>query len=111
MPQSIGVDIEKISRFSKKKFLKNKSFYNKIFTNNEIDYCLKKIDPYPHFTVRFCAKEATKKALNNKKIVLKEIEVIIKNNKPILNLPKSLSGVVTLSHTEDYAIAFVLLDT
>ena len=45
--QSIGTDIEEVSRFRNKKFYENKSFYKKIFTDDEIDYCLGKIDPYP----------------------------------------------------------------
>ena len=65
--QSIGTDIEEVSRFRNKKYSENKSFYKKIFTDDEIDYCLGKIDPYPHFTARFCAKEATIKALKNEK--------------------------------------------
>ena len=109
LPTGIGVDIEDVSRFSSKKYEQKKSFYTKIFTNQEIDYCLKKRNPYPHFTARFCAKEAAIKALNNKKIRLSDIEIIVKNNRPILNLPKGRKGFVSLSHTEKYAIAFVML--
>lgn len=108
-PTAIGVDIEDVSRFSSKKYEQKKSFYTKIFTKQEIDYCLKKSNPYPHFTARFCAKEATIKALKNKKIKLFEIEITVKNNEPILNLPKGKKGFVSISHTEKYAIAFVML--
>jgi len=108
-PTAIGVDIEDVSRFSSKKYEQKKSFYTKIFTKQEIDYCLKKSNPYPHFTARFCAKEATIKALKNKKIKLFEIEITVKNNEPILNLPKARKGFISLSHTEKYAIAFVML--
>ena len=107
--QSIGVDIEEISRFSKNKYKKRKSFYEKIFTPKEIDYCLSKLNPYPHFTARFCAKEAVLKALQNQKIMLSDIEIIMKDNKPLLKLPNGHCGLVSLSHTEKYAIAFVIL--
>ena len=89
--------------------LKDKKF--EIFiTDDEIDYCLGKIDPYPHFTARFCAKEATIKALKNEKYLLKNIEIKLNNNKPILILPKLISSSVSLSHTGNYAIAFVILN-
>ena len=105
----IGIDLEEIYRFSKKKYETNTSFYKKIFTSREIEYCLSKSNPYPHFTVRFCAKEAAYKALNNKKIQFSDIEVKIKNNKPILNLPNGKQGILSMSHTSKYAIAIVML--
>jgi len=108
--QSIGTDIEEVSKFRNKKYSENISFYKKIFTDDEINYCLEKVDPYPHFTARFCAKEATIKALENEKYLLNEIEIKLKNNKPILVLPQSISSMISLSHTENYAIAFVMLN-
>jgi len=105
----LGVDIEEISRFSKKPFIKNKTFYKKIFTEDEIKYCLSKSNPYPHFTVRFCAKEATIKALKNKKFALNKISIEIKNNIPFLKINQKRIGKVSLSHTENIGIAIVLL--
>jgi len=104
----IGVDIEDISRFSKIKYETNKNFYKKIFTKNEIEYCIKYKDPYPHFTVRFCAKEAAVKALN-KKIRLADIEIKIVNKKPMMTIPHHKHCLVSLSHTNKLAIAFVLI--
>ncbi len=107
---TIGVDIENISRFSKLNYKNRLTFYEKIFTINEIEYCLSKSNPYPHFTARFCAKEATIKALSNKKINIKDIEIIIKNSKPILKILNKISGTVSLSHTNEYAVAVVLIN-
>lgn len=107
--RSIGVDMEEISRFSHNKYENKKLFYEKIFSAEEIKYCLSKSNPYPHFAVRFCAKEAALKALKNKKIHLSDIEVIIKDKKPILNLPRGEHGLVSLSHTKKYALAFVVI--
>jgi len=109
MSPNIGIDIEETSRFSSKQYDMNKSFYQKIFTTQEIDYCLKKNNPYPHFTARFCAKEATIKALKNKIINFLDIDIVIKNNIPNLHLPKNLEGSVSISHTETYAIAIVMI--
>ena len=56
--KGIVVDIESISRFRMMPFVKHKNFYKRIFTEREIMYCLSKMNPYQHFAVRFCAKEA-----------------------------------------------------
>jgi len=105
---SIGVDIEEISRFSKRGYDTRKEFYDKIFTPDEIKYCLSKADPYPHFAVRFCAKEAAVKALNEK-IFLKNVEIKMIRQKPIIRLPGKKKGLVSLSHTKNYAVAFVMI--
>lgn len=109
MAISVGVDIENISNFSRNKYGNRRSFYEKIFSPSEIKYCLSKPNPYPHFTARFCAKEAAIKALGNDKILLSDIEICIKNKKPILRLHNRKKGIVSLSHTNDYAIAFVII--
>ena len=62
---SVGVDIEEISRFAFKTLEKDSAFLNRIFTKNELDYCIKKANPAPHLTARFCAKEAVVKAMSN----------------------------------------------
>jgi holo-[acyl-carrier protein] synthase len=105
---NIGIDIEEVERFSNMPYEQKKSFYEKIFSCDEIKYCLSKADPYPHFTVRFCAKEATIKALDTKKLNLSEIEVEIKGSKPILKLPFPHTASISLSHTKKFATAFVL---
>jgi holo-[acyl-carrier protein] synthase len=109
MIKSVGVDMEEISRFSKSKYNEKQSFYKKIFSPGEIKYCLSKKNPYPHFTVRFCAKEAVLKALKNKRLKMTEIEVVLKSNKPELRLPFPCNAVLSLSHTEKYAIAVVII--
>ncbi len=38
---NIGIDIINIEKFKKKEYVKNKKFYEKIFTSSEIKYCLK----------------------------------------------------------------------
>jgi len=104
----IGVDIEDISRFVKLNFNKNQSFYKKMFTDKEIEYCLKQASPYQHFAARFCAKEAFIKASNEKIKDYKSIEIILIKNKPMIKW-KGLKVLVSLSHEKDKAIATVLL--
>jgi len=106
---SIGIDIEEVTAFSNRKYEKKKSLYKKIFTPTEINYCLKKSNPYPHFTARFCVKEAAIKAMKNKRFKLTDIEIKIKRGKPILKLPNGERGIVSLSHTKKYATAVVIV--
>lgn len=107
----IGVDIEKIERFKNLPFRKNKNFYEKIFTEKEIEYCLKMADPYPHFAARFCAKEAAVKAVDRKTKDLRRIEVKNAiNGRPIVQV-EQLPGFIfhtSLTHTREYAAAVVI---
>ena len=108
---SIGVDIEDISRFEGKP----ERFYKRIFTENEIDYCLSFSKPQEHFAARFCAKEAVVKALSAlgiKDVNYNEIEVFHNENKcPQIRLLKDLKQNIlfelSLSHDKTKAIAFV----
>lgn len=110
---AIGVDIEDISRF------KNKSdkFYFRIFSKDEINYCLKFSKPESHFAVRFCAKEAVIKALSVLGIsaVLSDIEVYHdKNGCPQIRLNKIIDKKIrfqlSLTHDKSKAVAFVTAD-
>lgn len=104
----VGTDIEDIARFRKLSFDKNKAFYKKIFTKKEIDYCLKKSEPYQHFAVRFCAKEAFIKASNQEINDYRSIEIGLKKNKPFIKW-RGGEALLSLSHNKDKAIAFVVI--
>ncbi|GAG15114.1 unnamed protein product [marine sediment metagenome] len=120
----IGVDIESIQRFRNKPLVKNEKFYRRLFTPVEIEYCKTKKDPYPHFTARFCAKEALKKALPEtlspgwQNVEIRNDE---KGRPSVHFLPVSQSssehsaldkyGVqISLSHDNARAIAFVIIE-
>lgn len=112
--KGIGIDVEDISRFEKIDYNKKKNFYEKIFTDEEIKYCLKKTNPYPHFAVRFCAKEAFIKASSATMKDLKKIEVVLENNKPkivtsVVNDKKNQIHV-SMSHSEKTATAMVIIE-
>lgn len=108
----IGTDIVKVSRFKNMP----KGFVKKVFTPLEIKYCLSKSDPSQHFAARFAAKEAVIKALKQpKKIGFSNIEIFNNgDNSPSARLVhlggKNFSKdiCVSLSHTEDYAIAVAI---
>lgn len=110
---AIGVDIEDISRFDKKP----QEFLDKLFTPLEQEYCGSKANPANHFAARFCAKEATFKALSSigiNQFSLKEIEIYNEENGcpriRILNDNcKNIKFELSLSHDKTKAIAFVTI--
>lgn len=121
----IGIDLVEVKRI---KALLNKPNLGRIFTAQEIRYCRSKANPAESFAARFAAKEAFLKAIGTgwgtaQSPNLNEIEVQIRNSQfPIRNL--SLSGKakaicrklkvtrthLSLTHTNDYAIAVVILE-
>ena len=116
----IGTDIVSIPRL-KKTIISSQGdkFINRIFTENEINYCNNKVDSFIHFAGRFAAKEAITKALLSSEIIgsvnMKSIEIISgKNRKPEVNLIISselkFQCKVSISHTAEYAVAFALIE-
>lgn len=122
MIYGIGVDIIKTERIKKVIERWGDKFLKRVFTENEIKYCYKNKNPYCSLAVRFAAKEAFIKSLGTKKaILLSDIE--IRNNsdgKPFFEFKgkakeilkeKSINNVfLSLSHENDYAVAFVILE-
>ena len=107
----IGIDVVDVERFSSKQFSKNEDFYGKIFSNNEIQYCLKFKDPYPHFAGKFALKEAVIKAIN-KKIDFLDIETYHANDIPCVKLKNlsEYSSISSISHESNVAVAVFLIE-
>ena len=112
----IGTDIIEVDRIREliKKY--DQRFLNKVFTDNEIIYCMKRRDPSIHFAGKFSAKEAIKKAISSSycDILLPLNEINIKNDKkgrPFMENSKIDSKFIniSISHTNDYAISFAIL--
>lgn len=113
-----GVDIIEVSRIEKmlKEFEDN--FKNRVYTQNEINYCENsKVNMYQRYAVRFAAKEAVYKALNvlnNDEVNWKSIEILKdENERPYIKLYDGLQEYmekiqkidVSLSHINEMAIA------
>ena len=114
---SIGTDIVKVSRIKALIDQKEEKFLNKIFTKEEILYCNAYPNPEVHFSGKYAAKEAVKKALLSngliEKISLKNIKILNKDNKVpyvVINNLSNLNYNVSISHEEEYAIAFVVIE-
>lgn len=116
-----GVDIIEIYRIKESiENLKDK-FINRIFTQEEIEYCESKgKQKYQHYAARFSAKEAVFKAIsefidNKYNIDWKDIEVIDdENGRPRINLKNNenynIESIdISISHCKEYAVASVVL--
>ena len=106
----IGIDISNIEKFKNKPFKENENFYKKIFTEQEISYCLKFSNYYEKFAAKFALKEALIKSIN-KKIFFSEIETSYLDAKPkvqILNSHKNYKFLASLSHENNIAVAVVI---
>ncbi len=117
---SVGIDLVEVSkiRASHKRF--GRRFLAKVLTKEEMAYCRKKKNFYQSVSARFAAKEAFKKALSiywAEPISWQEVEVVEGKNKvPELKLSQRLTRILgnkqialSLSHTENFAIAIVLI--
>lgn len=110
----IGIDCVDICRFEG--IEANKKLLEKIFTKNEIEYCMSRTPHAQHFAVRFAAKEAVTKALAGYgiTIALNQIEISRdEHGRPSVQLlNRHNSGFVikiSLTHSHDVAIANVLI--
>jgi len=111
----IGIDITKVNRMEKAINRWGDNFIDKIFTTNEKQYCKNKINKSQCYAVRFAVKESFYKAKNHN-YGWKAIEIRTEE-KPVIKilnekLRSEMEGVkihISLSHTEDNAIAVVLL--
>ena len=108
---TIGIDIVDVKRFRKIPFKKMNDFYKKNFNSNEIKYCNKFKDPYPHFAGKFALKESFLKAIR-KPIPMKKINTKHGNlGEPIINCSsiKCKKIEASISHDKNYAIANVVI--
>ncbi len=115
MTESIGVDIIEIDRVAEIISEFGEKFLKKVFSDEEIRYCLSKAKPSQHFAARFAAKEAVIKALGTgfgKGIMLKDIEIRNDvNGKPkVFYKGNSTEKIlISISHCNHYVVAFALL--
>ncbi|WCL48740.1 holo-ACP synthase [Leptospira sp. GIMC2001] len=98
-------------------------FLNRVFTDQEKEYCLKKKDPVPHLAARFACKEAFIKALDcgsDFRFDMREIELVgsefgkkrlcINGKSMELFSSKGFSvSEASISHCDEYSTAVVLL--
>lgn len=122
MPFRVGTDILEIERFSKV-INRRPGIREKIFTQNELEYCDLRSRPSQHLAARFCAKEAFAKALGTgiKDFNMRDIEVLNgSSGKPKLIMSKRIIELfgpghildvdLSISHSDLFAIAVVIIE-
>lgn len=120
-----GTDIIECSRVERVFKRQKERFLNRVYTEDEQAYCLKMKNPIPHLAARFAAKEAVSKCFTTgigESLGWRSIEVTKgERDEPHIRLDekgrallKELGAddiLVSLSHTENYGLAFAVLVT
>lgn len=120
----IGVDIIEVKRIREMISRHGARFIRRVFTDGEVKYCRGRKRAAEHFAARFCAKEATVKALRigiRKGITWRDMDVVVGSlGQPEIRLAGGAAlraeelGVnhlhVSLTHTENYAAATVVAE-
>jgi holo-[acyl-carrier protein] synthase len=118
----IGLDATDIPRISSAIDRYGDRFLHRVFTDDEIAYCLRRRSPGPHFAGRFAVKEAAMKALgtgHSLGVMWRDIEVVRHGGPPQLQLHGGASrrfdalggrsSLVTITHSDALALAQVIL--
>ena len=104
----LGTDLIEVKRI--KAFAEKPGALERIFSEEEIAYCLARKNRYQHLAVRFAAKEAVYKALPFDGVAFKSISVTnLESGRPAVHVNDrrfdGLNILISLSHTEHYATA------
>ena len=123
MRSAIGIDIVEIKRLERVSKKWGRPFLKKVYTARELAYSQSKRYPAQHLAARFAAKEAIFKALGEVTrnfVGWKNVEILNDGyGKPAVHWhgeadkvrkKKKIRGaLVSLSHTENYAVATAML--
>ncbi len=103
----IGIDIVDIKRFKGAIERWGESFTHRLFTEDELEYCLKKKRPEEHLAARFAAKEAFFKAIGIREGIRRFRDITVMrtdDGAPVLKVPAlSSSTLLHLSISHDGA--------
>lgn len=119
----IGIDVVENQRIAEAIQRHGERFLERIFQPGETEYCRSTRNPYPHYAARFAAKEAVSKAFGTGfagQVSWRDIEIRRKvTGEPFVVLHNGAAALaeqlgvhtvlVSLSHSEGYAVANALL--
>lgn len=107
----VGVDLAEVGKFARRPYGKNRVFYEKIFSQGEISYCLSKSQPAQRFAGYFAAKEAVVKALGWTIFDMRSIAISHDESgapRAMLLGKRKAKVLVSLTHQGRYAAAVVV---
>jgi holo-[acyl-carrier protein] synthase len=118
----LGIDATDIPRIAATIERYGDRFIQRVFTEGEIAYCMRRREPAIHFAGRFAAKEAAMKALgtgHTQNVLWRGVEVVRRGGPPRLEFHGGAkrrfdamgggSALLTITHSEALAIAQVML--
>jgi len=118
----LGIDATDIPRIAATIERYGERFIQRIFTDGEIAYCMKRRHPAIHFAGRFAAKEAAMKALgtgHTQNVLWRGVEVVRHGGPPRLEFHGGArrrfdamgagNSLLTITHSDALAIAQVML--
>jgi holo-[acyl-carrier protein] synthase len=118
----LGLDATDIGRIAETIERYKDRFLQRIFTDGEVAYCMRRRVPSIHFAGRFAAKEAAMKALgtgHTQGVLWRDVEVVRRGGPPQLQLHGGAgrrfaaiggrSSLLTITHSDDLAMAQVLI--
>ena len=118
----LGIDATDIPRIAATITRYGDRFIQRIFTEGEIAYCMRRRHPEIHFAGRFAAKEAAMKALgtgHTQNVLWRGVEVVRRGGPPRLEFHGgaqrrfdsmgAASSLLTITHSDALAIAQVML--
>jgi holo-[acyl-carrier protein] synthase len=119
----IGTDIIEVGRVEKM-VARGRQYLETIFSEKEVDYCETKARRSEHYAARYAAKEAILKALGTgwrDGLVFSDIEILNDEMgkpkvflhgkvKELFDRQQIMQASISLSHTNQIAIAFAVLE-
>ena len=118
----LGMDATEVARIADTLERYGDRFLRRVFTEEEIAYCMRRKHPAPHLAGRFAAKEAGMKAIGTGHafgVLWRARDVIRRGGPPLLRIPNGAGAhfarlgatraLLTITHTDTLALAHVIL--
>ncbi len=109
-----GVDITEVKRLHEAVEKWGDSFLGRVFTKEELENAKTRGSLYQHLAGRFAAKEAVFKALGDKNLNWKDVQIFNdKDGKPTCVIrngrDKKIDVHISISHVKNYATALAII--
>jgi len=114
MVVGVGVDITEVRRLQKAVDKWGQDFLQRVFTGQELENAKDRTNLYQHLAGRFAAKEAVFKALGDKELSWKDVEILNDSEgKPycviLNNRHREIEAHISISHVKTYAVATAII--
>ncbi len=112
MIHGIGIDLVHVGRFKAAMERRGQRFLKKLFTENELSYCMRQRNPETHLAARFAAKVSLFKAVGRWRSFT-DVEITrAAGGRPIV-AAKGVSGLrfsLSISHDGDLSVAEIIAE-